>query len=687
MCAVRAFVIVFSSMLILFGMRSAVIAGPPARVLFDAGHIIRSGKIKLPQSMPGLHGSFHAYASEAVVGDNRTWLATDYVTGEYYFKEFALRAAGTACEVWVATDLNWLEGDNRTEPVIEDEQLEYLVEEFETTIIPTNTEAFGAYDDHDGSEAFLSETGDVSPGYYSGDKLVILVDNIMDYSYYDPEYPIFIGGFFSPTLEYFFDRNVITITARYWEDMLGPDISSWRGDDPDLWRTHLIDATIAHELQHLIHSDLDDNETAWVDEGMAMLSEWLCGYELDPFYIEAVEERPENSLVSWGDQGDREIITDYGLSLLWTLYLHEQYGGDDFTRSLARNKLNGIAGVNATLKAYGFNRTFADTYRDFRIALLIDSDNATTLPPNISAFVDNSPHPYLIEAVDVSINVDSDNASATEGAPAWGADYLKLSDVQPLELFRFNGKDQLTYDTGWTVAADPVSGDNATVLWGGAKNDSTSWAIIEVEGGGMLTFDTYYAIEEGWDFAFVQVSIDRGVSWTTHAVDNATMEHDPNASTEIIANLPGLTGTSAEWVSVSVDLSAYADSDILIAFRYMTDWATVDEGWFIDNIRLDGKILSDGTGIDLFKDITAYVPVPADYSVALVGAIQQGEKRQYIIRNIAVNKQTNDAATFMGRLGELDGYVVGVVSLEVDEEHGDLYGGYTCSIENPFGVK
>ena len=37
--------------------------------------------------------------------------------------------------------------------------------------------------------------------------------------------------------------------------------------------------TIAHENQHLIHFNNDDSETTWLDEGIAVFAEYLCGYE------------------------------------------------------------------------------------------------------------------------------------------------------------------------------------------------------------------------------------------------------------------------------------------------------------------------------------------------------------------------------------------------------------------------
>lgn len=112
----------------------------------------------------------------------------------------------------------------------------------------------------------------------------------------------------------------------------------------------------------------------------------------------------------------------------------------------------------------------------------------------------------------------------------------------------------------------------------------------------ILTFKTWYDLEEGWDFGFVQVSTDGGATWTSLAGTTTTSEHDPDCF--FIPELPGYTGYSDGWLDETVDLSAYAGkAGVLLRFRYETDPATVGLGWFIDDVAVnDGAtvLFSDG---------------------------------------------------------------------------------------------
>jgi len=108
-----------------------------------------------------------------------------------------------------------------------------------------------------------------------------------------------------------------------------------------------------------------------------------------------------------------------------------------------------------------------------------------------------------------------------------------------------------------------------------------------------LTFWTQYEIETGWDFGFVQVSTDNGVTWTSLSdlEGRTTYSHDASAMAEIVANLPGFTGSSNGWVHETFNLPAGAP--IMLRFRYMTDWGVTYMGWFLDQIT----VTADGTTI------------------------------------------------------------------------------------------
>jgi hypothetical protein len=420
----------------------------------------------------------------------------------------------------------------------------------------------------------------------------VLVSNIRDDNYYDPDYELYIAGFYSPTFEGYFDRNVMSIDAWEWENRIGPDVE----------KPYLYEGIFAHEYQHLLHDDYDPLEENWINEGLSDWAEWLCGYGIPQSHVEDIAKMPENSLVAWGDQGDLEILADYGIAYMYQEYMFERYG-PPFIQSIFSDGTNqGIASVDAVLAGISATETFADTFHDFSIGMY--TKGTFTLAELAQFQVDvgypGKPNP---------------EAFITDGAPAWGTDYQILWGFEQIVGMTFNGFQ--FNPTSWTSDGD--------VLYSGAGDLIDNWAIIEATGGGTLSFDTYWDIEDYWDFGFVQVSTDGGYTWTSLGNASTTSTHDPGAHPNIIANLPGLTGSSGSWVNVSFDLSAYS-GDILIAFRYMTDWAYFYEGWFIDNVYVDTTLISDCSSTDAFMGINEVLGISNEFTVTLIGEnIRKGQ--------------------------------------------------------------
>ncbi len=138
--------------------------------------------------------------------------------------------------------------------------------------------------------------------------------------------------------------------------------------------------------------------------------------------------------------------------------------------------------------------------------------------------------------------------------------------------------------------------------WGGRENLMNNLVFRPVDLSGAtsatLTFWNKYDIEEAWDFGFVQVSTDDGATWTSLENANTTFDHDPSAIDYVVDNLPGLTGHIDDWTQEFFDLSAYAGQEIWLAFRYATDWATLGNGWWVDDIEV-----TTDAGTVLFDDV------------------------------------------------------------------------------------
>jgi hypothetical protein len=675
------FLAVFGVIVLMAGTLASAVpvaAGPPPPDYkpMDVGPKIREwdatqGRIQqgITEINPDVVNDLEAAAMTAAAGthyydciqDAKLWLSLDDYNGIYFFDMFYLVAQTDGSELWVQADLSWPVGDPRDTPVVYCEQAEYLLDEFDGNIYPTEVDFFGEPDFHDGSASLLEAWGYVPPGYYqnSDGRQVVLVSNVQDDNYYDPTYGAYIAGFYSPTFEAYFDRNIMSIDAYDWANRVGPDGT----------RPYLYEGVFAHEYQHLLHDDYDSDEENFINEGLSMFSEFLTGYTTGDDAYGSFEAWPENSLVAWGDQPGVEILSDYGQVFLYQMFLYEKFG-QEFIQAEFHNPLNGITSINDTLAYFNKQTDFGEIYHDFAAAVLIDSKQAN--------------YRRGFKLLDVGIDIgtpDAPNPDAydTPGAPAWGTDYIWIQgDPKDLGKFTFNGVDYIKNDSAWSS----VDG----MLYSGTGDLIDNWAIFETTGGGTLSFDTWWDIEDYWDFGFVQVSTDGGHTWTSLSNAYTTADHDPSAHPDIVDNLPGLTGYMPSLINMSFDLSAYADQDILVAFRFMTDWATHYEGWYVDNIYVDGTLISDGSDASIFKDITEIVPIDNDFTVTFVGIKGKGKGNQYKVHTMNLADATEEGIFELNKVLSWSDTAVMLVTYDAQEgvlQYADYTYGFTFTNAGP----
>ncbi|MCH5584782.1 immune inhibitor A [Shimazuella sp. AN120528] len=99
-----------------------------------------------------------------------------------------------------------------------------------------------------------------------------------------------------------------------------------------------------------------------------------------------------------------------------------------------------------------------------------------------------------------------------------------------------------------------------------------------------LNFDTWYDIEPGYDFLYVDVYVDGA--------------KEPKQLASYTAK------TGGNWVKKQLDLSSFVGHQIRIEFRYVTDVGAAQEGFYVDNIQVvaDDKqmFMDDVEGEPLF---------------------------------------------------------------------------------------
>lgn len=549
-------------------------------------------------------------------GDTVLGLGLDDYNGYYFAEPYTVRAIGEHIEVWVQNDLNFCEGpstpddpcttaDPRNPVVITDAQISYLVDQFDNNIFPKESEFWREPEHRDGTHALLGPPFDFvsSDGQ---DRVIALVGNVRDENFYDPTFPVYIAGFFSPTINAYMDRNVITIDAYDWGNRVGPQGSPWRpGDGTANDRPFLYEGTFAHEYQHLLHNDQNPGEENWVNEGLSDWTEWLVGYGIPSGHWDTAQEYAENSLVVWGDQGNgTELLADYGEAFMFMHYLYSQYG-EAGMQALFQDDLFGIAGFDDALANIGADDSFANMYHDFAIARLVLANKGDYSLPDI-------PSPVVL-------NEEAYNSPENAAQP-WGSDYISIPNPKKLESISFDGVDMITKDSAWTTVSDPL-GEHGDVLWSGGGDEVNNWAIFAAQGGQTLSFDTLYDIEFAWDYGFVQVSADGGATWDTLTNGDTVNDLDPDgypAIRDILdAGGEGFSGYSGGWTPESFSIPG--SGPVLVAFRFMSDWGTNGNGivdppnWYVDNVTLDDAPYTGG-----YNDLSYYQPTPSDFTVDLV---------------------------------------------------------------------
>ena len=444
----------------------------------------------------------------------------------------------------------------------------------------------------------------------SSDALVMLVYNVQDEFYYDCSVDTYTAGYFAPEYISEAGMNVIVVDAYDWANRIGDDAAA-----PNLY-----EGVIAHELEHLLMNYSDPGEPSWVDEGLADMAAFFNGYDVGGSHLtyHQVFHR-ETSLTRWGGG-----LENYGASFTYFLYLWEQAGGngdgtynadseydgaggDLLIKLIFQNAADGMAGVQAAIDQFNDQtgselRSATELFQDWAIAVKIDDEGSDRWDFRNLNFGDPADTPYTIDiANDTFWNKrgqyqgrmpeakweNHPRVPGQSGLP-FGVSYEDFRNIGKFFSFTFEG------DPTGQVA--PHSGN--THWWGGA--DSLEESILDVDSAGtapgaIVDFWTWYFIEEGWDYGYLEAEVNG--EWVTvplftddgTEITTDTNPHDNNDEGN------GLTGTSGGEYFVDEPTYIHVESAPLpagttdVRFRYSTDAAYVDTGFFVDDVTVGGQ--------------------------------------------------------------------------------------------------
>lgn len=492
-----------------------------------------------------------------------------------FWKETAPDSPGKAT-LWVAWD--FLTTPHRTD-VITCKQLGYLQSQMDS-IVDTDVYYFGAYDQRPADNPNID----------------VMIYNIVDESYFDPEFPFYVAGFFWASINETFHRNMIFIDSYDWANRLGPDVA----------RPYLYEGVVAHELEHLIHHDHDADEDSWVDEGLADLAEYLNGFGHPDSHVVYYLAFHRTSLTIWGGG-----LEDYGASYLFQLYLLENFGtktdgswDNAWTRGLVDQDLNSIAGIEAQTGA-----NLNDLFDAWILANYLDDPGLTGAGGfpigydeiDLTPFVSTAYSPWSIRRAITDIygsdhhgnlpiaryygGYVSGTVEFPKGAlPPYAPLYGTYKGIQP---------EMDIWLRGAAVSGVAPHSESYEVASGGGHLLTDRMLVLNVPVGGSLTFWTWFDIEYEWDYGFVEVSTDDGTTWMPIPGSITSYSENPNNSTAWANSLVGgqastdtaITGSSGGWVEATFSLPA---GSVLVRFSYYTDEAVNGQGWFIDDVNVNG---------------------------------------------------------------------------------------------------
>ncbi len=192
--------------------------------------------------------------------------------------------------------------------------------------------------------------GDI-PDVDNNGKLFVLLIDVRDN--YNPEISdTYVAGYFDPIDQVKSKGNYSDII--YIDTNPGQTI-----DDYTL-------GVVAHELQHLIHYNYDNNESVWLNEGFSELAPILLGYTAHSF--SRFLQNTNRKLTTFDGS-----LLDYSKVGLWSFYFYKRFGIEAI-KNVLRNSENSIISYKNSLNELGYPITTKTLLHDWFLANLLNNE-------------------------------------------------------------------------------------------------------------------------------------------------------------------------------------------------------------------------------------------------------------------------------------------------------------------------
>lgn len=255
--------------------------------------------------------------------------------------------------------------------------------------------------------------------------------------------------------------------------------------------------------------------TAW-DTLLQMLRTQLQADDLQSFFAD-----PRTPLTLTGTGAE------FGAQQLFLRYVLQRFGFEVF-RELFTGSGNGLEALDEALAARNITDlvtgepiTARDVFADFVMANALNSDLGDGRYKHVEPAADG-----LMAAVltaEDQFDFDLSNQAVTQ----LGTNYLGLRATQPASFaVFFSGQDNNSR------LPMPAGGASNHFYWSGEtpNRDATLTRSFDLSGvqTATLTFDAWYTLTDGWNYAYVEVSEDEGKTWDILAASSTTTTN-PNS--------------------------------------------------------------------------------------------------------------------------------------------------------------
>lgn len=484
------------------------------------------GKENIPQTVAGPPAPLQ-------VGTQDVMWVTNVDTNENSQINVTLRYVTDHLYFWIEDGIQYDEND-----------LAKLATTFEEKIYPTNREFFGS---------------EWTPGVDNDPHLYVIYADGLGFG---------LAGYFSSADEY--HPLAHEYSNAHEAFVLNAD-NLWLSGDFTL-------GVLAHEFQHMIHWNMDRNETSWLNEGFSELAAFINGYDVGGFdYL--FTRNPDLQLNDWpNDQG--ATSPHYGAGFLFVTYFLDRFG-EEATQALVAHPDNGMSSVDAVLTDLEITDYLTgepikadDVFVDWVLANFVQ-DASVADGRYIYHNYSSAPSTSSTESIH-----GCPSEVVTRDVHQYGADYISIKCSGNYNL-HFEGSVEVGL-----LPADPYSGEYA--FWSNKGDESNmtltrNFDFSDHDGSLTLTYWTWYDLEEDYDYLYLEASLD-GEHWQILTTPSGTPE-DPSGNSYGWA-YNGLSGGDGQWIQEKVDISQFSGQEVQLRFEYVTDAAVNGEGLLLDDVAI-----------------------------------------------------------------------------------------------------